>query len=181
MDRSGLDRQGHVVDRFEAAERARYAVESTEVLRQLRPGDRIAAAGRSAQVATAPAGDGAGARAARPRGETIADAPVDPLGGQQRDDNDGDAVNDALDARKDIPQLGVQGLGQRYQHGRADHGPPEHADAAEHRHDQGLRRDQRAEHGLRRNDEQDDGIKPARGRRHPGAHASGRAFSSATG
>src|SRR5205085_8677859 len=86
------------------------------------------------------------------------------------DHDDGEPVHHALNAGQDVPDFGVQRLGERHQHGGADHRPPKRADAAEQRHDQRLGGNQHAEHALRRDHEQHHGVKAADGGGHGGAH-----------
>ena len=93
--------------------------------------------------------------------EAIAQRPEHALRRHQNDDNDGDAVDHALDAGYPRAEFGVEDFADRDQHGGADQRSPHRADAAEHRHRQGLRRDQHAEYRRRRDHQQHHGIERA--------------------
>ena len=107
--------------------------------------------------------------------KAISDAPIDAVRRQENNGDDGDAVDHPLDARDDVTELGVQRLGQRHEHGGADHRPPVDANAAEQRDNERLSGNEHPEHALRRDDQLDDGIEAAdcRGHRraqHDGQH-----------
>ena len=58
--------------------------------------------------------------------QCIADPPEDALGRDQDDHDDGDRIDNTLDARQHMAELAMQDLGKRHQHRRTTVGQPAH-------------------------------------------------------